>query len=456
MMRNPTDRPNVILINCDDLGYGDLGCYGSTLNRTPVLDGLAGGGVRFGSFYMASSLCSPSRGAMLTGCYPSRIGFGLFDGRGVLFPGQGLGLAPSERTLARVLSDAGYATAMIGKWHCGDQKEFLPTRHGFGSYYGLPFSNDMGRQKGCEFQYPPLPLLRDEEVIQQQPDQRNLIERYTEEAVRFVRASRGGPFFLYLAHMQVHLPLYAPERFLQGSQNGRYGACVEAVDWSTGVILHELRRMGLAESTLVIFTSDNGSRGDNGGSNAPLRGRKGTTWEGGLRVPCLMNWPGVIAPGGRCDRLASSIDLLPTLAKLAGAKVPDDRAIDGVDLRALLHDPAAASPRTTFVYHHLNRLEAVRDGRWKLYVRHGKEEANELYDLALDTAESTNVLAQNPGVVRDLMAKIDAAREDLGDAESGIAGRVRPIGRVAAGVPLTQYDPNHPYIEAEYDLSERG
>jgi arylsulfatase A-like enzyme len=455
-MRSTTDRPNIILINCDDLGYGDLGCFRSKINCTPAVDSLADGGVKFTSFYMASPVCSPSRGAMLTGCYPSRIGFGNFDGKCVLFPGQPLGLNPSERTLARLLLDAGYATKIIGKLHCGDQREFLPTRHGFESYYGLPYSNDMGRQRGCEHQGPPLPLLRDEDVIQQQPDQRNLIERYTEESVGFVRSHRDEPFFLYLAHMQVHLPLYAPERFLQDSQNGRYGACVEAIDWSTSTILHELRRLGIEGNTLVLFTSDNGSRGDHGGSNGPLRGRKGTTWEGGQRVPCVMYWPGVIVPGGECAGLASSIDLLPTLAKLAGTHAPDDRIIDGVDLMPLFANPVGVSPRTTFVYHHESRLEAIRDGRWKLFVRHGLEEANELYDLAHDMSETTNVFDQNPQVVRALMAKVEAACEDLGDAATGVQGRTRPIGRVANGVPLTQYDPDHPYIEAEYDLSDRG
>ncbi|MCE5328047.1 MAG: sulfatase-like hydrolase/transferase, partial [Planctomycetaceae bacterium] len=200
-MRNPTDRPNIILINCDDLGYGDLSCYGSSVNRTPVLDSMAAAGVRFTDFYMASPVCSPSRGAMMTGCYPRRIGFGTFDGAWVLFPGQGVGLNPSEITMATLLRRQGYATYHIGKWHCGDQKEFLPTRHGFDSYFGIPYSNDLGWQVGGNNPWPPLPLMRDEEVIQAQPDQPNLIERYTERAVGFIRDNREKPFFLYLAHM---------------------------------------------------------------------------------------------------------------------------------------------------------------------------------------------------------------------------------------------------------------
>ena len=240
-------RPNVVLINCDDLGYGDLGCYGSTVHATPALDRMAAEGLRLDSFYMASPVCSPSRGALLTGCYPPRIGFGDFDGLPVLFPGQAVGLAPSEITLARLLSGAGYRTAMVGKWHCGDQPTFLPTDHGFDSYFGLPYSNDMGRQSGTRTDergdqrgYPPLPLLRDDEVVEQQPDQASLTVRYLDEALRTIREPSDRPFFLYLAHMYVHLPIYVQERFARSSRNGTYGAAVETVDWVTDVILHEL------------------------------------------------------------------------------------------------------------------------------------------------------------------------------------------------------------------------
>ena len=315
-------QPNIILINCDDLGYGDLGSYGSITNATPVLDKLAEEGVRFTDFYMASPVCSPSRGAMMTGCYPPRIGFGSFEGWSVLFPGQGVGLNPEEITIARLLKDAGYATKLVGKWHCGDQDEFLPTRHGFDSYYGLPYSNDMGRQFEDD-KYPPLPLLRDEEVIQQQPDQTALTERYVEESVRFIRANTHRPFFLYLAHMYVHLPIYVPDPYLKESQNGPYGAAVALIDWAAGVLLNEIKELGLAENTLVIFTSDNGSRcRGGGGSNGELRGVKGTTWEGGQRVPCVMHWPGTIPPGQVCRELASAMDFYPTLAYLGGADIP--------------------------------------------------------------------------------------------------------------------------------------
>jgi len=288
--REPADRPNIILINCDDLGYGDLGCYGSPINTTPHLDQMATEGVRLTDFYMAAPLCSPSRGAMMTGCYPCRIGFGSFDGRAVLFPGMAVGLDPSERTVARILKDQGYATMLVGKWHCGDQPEFLPTRHGFDHYFGIPYSNDMGRQRTFDpGRWPPLPLMRDEQVIQAQFEQESLTERYADEAVQFLRNNAEKPFFLYLAHMHVHRPVLVSPRFA-GHANGRYGGAVEAIDWVTGVLMYELRQLGLDENTLVVFTSDNGSRGDLGGSNAPLRGRKGQTWEGGQRVCCIARW----------------------------------------------------------------------------------------------------------------------------------------------------------------------
>lgn len=462
-MRPPADRPNIILVNCDDLGYGDLGCYGSNVNATPNLDRMAREGTRFTDFYMASPVCSPSRGAMLTGCYPRRIGFGSFDGQWVLFPGQPVGLNPAETTFAGLLKGQGYATQHIGKWHCGDQPEFLPTRHGFDRYYGIPFSNDMGRQGGRD-EFPPLPLLRDEEVIQEQPDQAALTERYVEESVRFIRENRDRPFLLYLAHMYVHLPIYASEKFLSRSKNGPYGAGVQCVDWAMGVLLWELQRLGLDQNTLTIFTSDNGSRGDHGGSNAPLRGTKGTCWEGGQRLPCIMRWPGQIPAGRTCSELAASMDFLPTFAALAGTKAPTDRIIDGKDIRPLMRgESGAKSPHDAFFYYLRDGLEAVRSGKWKLHVsrvnrqlkRH--EEIRELYDLERDIGETNNVAARFPDIVKELEAKVAACREDLGDQAKGIPGaNCRPIGRVPQGRPLTAYDPKHPYIDAMYDIGDAG
>lgn len=448
-------KPNIILINCDDLGYGDLGCYGSVLNKTPVLDSIAAHGIRFSNFYIASPLCSPSRGAMMTGCYPPRIGFGDFEGFRVLFPGQGTGLNPYEKTIAAVLKDAGYRTMLIGKWHCGDQKEFLPTRHGFDSYYGLPYSNDMGRQAGRE-NMPPLPLMLDEEVLQEQPDQSSLTERYTEQAVRFIRNNKKNSFFLYFAHMHVHLPLYAPDRFIKQSRNGPYGAAVECIDWSAGVLLDELCRQGLDKNTLLIFTSDNGSRGDHGGSNAPLRGKKGTTWEGGMRVPCIIYWPGAIREGIVCDDIVSSMDFYPTLAKSAQAEIPGDRRIDGFDISPLIFE-GRTSPRTTFFYYLGDSIEAVRHGKWKLHIRKEKNEIRELYDLDEDIGETNNVIAAFPDIAEQLERLIADCANDIGDAASGIKGKnIRPPGKIAGPGALTRYDPNHPYIQAMYDSKDFG
>ncbi len=462
---------NVILINCDDLGYGDLGCYGSTVNATPALDRLAAEGVRFTDFYMASSVCSPSRAAMLTGCYPPRISLNR-----VLFPGEAEGLNPAETSLAQVLKNGGFDTTIIGKWHCGDQPAFLPRQFGFDAYFGLPYSNDMGRQAGPEPTWaphgtPPLPLLRDDAVAEEQPDQVTLTDRYLAEARAFLRNHAGAgrrasvPFFLYLAHMFVHLPIYVPERFLQKSVNGRYGAAVACVDWVWDELDAELRRLGLADDTLVIFTSDNGSRaGGEGGSNAPLKGRKFTTWEGGFRLPCIMRWPGRIRPGGVSREIFSSLDFLPTLAALAGVPAKTAGKIDGLDLSGLVLGRPDSRRRQEFAYYSGNNLAAFRQGRWKLHMSRKGEKWNdpflpvaELYDLETDPGEEQNVAAAHPEVVRRLRGAAAPLATALGDAANGIAGaEVRPCGRVANPRCLTEYDPNHPYAVAEYDLADRG
>jgi len=444
--------PNILLINCDDLGYGDIACYGSPLNRTPHVDSLAADGMRFTDFYMGAPLCTPSRGAMMTGCYPPRIGLGTNErGSWVLFPGDAAGLNPSEVTVATLLRAQGYATKLVGKWHLGDQPEFLPTRHGFDSYYGLPYSNDMGIMEWRR-DYPPLPLMRDESLVQQQPDQAALTERYTEECIRFMREERDRPFFLYLAHMYVHIPLYASKRFLAQSRNGPYGAAVECIDWSTGTLLHELGRLGLERDTLVIFTSDNG--GDTrvvGCRNLPLRGSKGTTWEGGLRVPCIMRWPGRVPAGATCSEVVTAMDFLPTFARLCGAEPPADRIIDGKDIRPLMFaEPGACSAYDAFFYYQRNDLQAVRAGRYKLHLQRG-----ELYDLVADTAETTDIASAHPDVVRDLQERADACRRDIGDAASGAKGEnVRPCGMAAEPKPLTEFDPTNPYMVAMYDWGD--
>ncbi len=451
-------HPNLILINCDDLGHGDLGCYGSQVHDTPHLDRLAAEGLRFTNFYMPASVCSPSRGGMLTGCYPPRIGFGWFDDRWVLFPGHAVGLHPNEITFARLLQDASYATKLVGKWHCGDQPPFLPTAHGFDSYYGLPYSNDMGLQRPAKNRpTPPLPLMRDSEVIQQQPDQSGLTERYVEEAVRFIREPRKRPFFLYFAHLYVHTPLFVQEAFARQSRNGAYGAAVACIDWAAGVLMHELKRQGIDDNTLIVFTSDNGA--GKPGSNAPLRGGKGSTWEGGMRLPCIMRWPGRIPAGSICAEIATAMDFYPTLAALGGAEIPTDRIIDGKDIRSLIFSGGRSkSPHDAFFYYMCNRLEAVRRGRWKLHV--GKKVGQdyrtiaELYDLEADPGESNNLYDRQPKVVAELAGLLEACRRDLGDEATGVAGRnIRPVGRVEQPAMLTKFNPDHPYIVAEYDLA---
>jgi arylsulfatase A-like enzyme len=453
-------KPNIILINCDDLGYGDLACYGSNVNKTPYLDRMAEEGVRCTDYHVMSPVCSASRAALLTGCYPQRVGI-----HGVLFPGDPIGLNLDEVTVADVLKGAGYRTKIVGKWHCGDQPEFLPTNHGFDEYYGLPYSNDMGIQGKPENHKDrvPLPLMRNEDVIQEQPDQRGLTERYTEECVRFIRDNKEGPFFLYLAHMYVHVPLFVPGRFLAQSDNGGYGGAVECIDWVTGVIFDELKRQGLDEDTIVIFTSDNGSRArDEGGSNAPLRGGKFTTWEGGQRVPCIIRWPGKVPAGRVCDELVTSMDFLPSLAKLAGTTEPKDRTIDGKDITPLwLGQKGASSPHDTFWYYRLENLEAVRKGKWKLHFAKGKafskadEPMKELYDLENDIGEENNLYDQHPEVVAELEKVAEQARQELGDLltdETG-TGR-REVGVVENPEPLAKYDESHPYIVAAYDTPD--
>ncbi len=471
-------KPNVVLINCDDLGYGDLGCYGSKKNDTPYLDELADGGRLFTDFYMASPVCSPSRGAMMTGCYPPRIGFGSFNGEVVLFPGDELGLNPNEKTIATLLKEIGYKTMHVGKWHCGDQPEFLPTNHGFDDYYGIPYSNDMGRKETSTI-FPPLPLVKGKDVIQEQPDQTSITERYTEKCIEFIKDNKTNPFFLYLGHMHVHLPLYAPQYFVERSRNGDYGACVMAIDWSTGAIVNALKENGIYDNTIIMFTSDNGSRNDFGESNGVLRGGKMETWEGGQRVPFIVHWNGTIEPT-KTDGLISSLDIYTSLAKMCGAEVPKDRVIDGIDLSDLILGKTEESKRNTFYYYMANSLEAVRVNNYKLRVskpRFSRSEADvvkgsdkvpkpeiddnieayELYDLKLDPSESKNIFNEKSDIVEKLMEEVEKARVDLGDAFTNKVGENnRSIGKVDNPKFLTEYDENHPYIISMYDKIQTG
>lgn len=445
-------KPNVVLINCDDLGYGDLGCYGSKINKSPYLDELAEESLVFTSCYAASPVCSPSRAALMTGCYPPRVGIDR-----VLFPADALGLNRDEFTMPQMFKNAGYATAIVGKWHCGDQKEFLPREFGFDSYFGLPYSNDMGRMRGKDEdeQSPPLPLLSGEEVLEQQPDLRALTGRYAEKCVEFIRENQNRNFFLYFAQMHVHLPHYAAERFVAESENGDFGACVASLDWASGVIVHELERLNLLDNTIVIFTSDNGSRGDHGASNHPLKGGKFTTWEGGQRIPFILYWKGKIVPGST-DKMISHMDLLPTFASMLGAGTGEN-TIDGLDLSEMLLN-GAESPRRDFVYYASNsRLEAVRKNNWKLHFYKKGEPVKLLFDLGKDISEENNLYDENPDVVRELTEIYNEYREKLGDTLTKTAGgEKRPCGVCENPVPLTVYDPDHPYYIAEYDKNDIG
>jgi len=440
-------KPNFVLIFIDDMGYGDIGCFGSKANRTPKLDQMAKEGMKFTSFYVTSSVCTPSRASLMTGCYPRRVNMHVNQRNlCVLFAGDPKGLNPNEVTIAEVLKAKGYATKCIGKWHLGDQPEFLPTRQGFDSYFGIPYSNDMGGKSKTKGR-PPLPLMVDEKVIEAPVNQDTLTKRYTQQAVKFITANKDKPFFLYLPHAMVHLPLHASDDFRNKSKNGRYGDAVEELDWSTGQILKTLKDLKLDDNTLVIFTSDNGSTGRHGGSNAPLRGNKGQTLEGGQRVPCVMRWPGKIPAGKTCDALTSTIDVLPTFAKLAGTAAPTDRIIDGRDIMNLMSgEKNAKSPHEAFYFYQMDQLQAVRSGQWKLELalesrkrNWGKPEGKstmKLFNLKTDIHEDKDVSAANPAVVKRLEALADKARADLGDVNKPGKGQ-RPAGMVKN--PIKQY-----------------
>ena len=442
-----TTPPNLIVIFCDDLGYGDLGCYpGPARNRTPNIDRLATEGMRFTGVYSTSPVCTPSRASLLTGCYPRRVGMHEdATGHWVLIPRSRRGLHPDEVTLAEALGRAGYATACIGKWHLGDQPEHLPTRPGFDHYFGIPYSNDM-QSKGRGD--PPLPLVRHETVIEAPADLTTLTRRYTEQAIEFITANAGRPFFLYLPHTFPHLPLFASDEFRDKSENGRYGDAVEEIDWSTGEILECLHRLGLRERTLVVFTSDNGSNGRNGGSNGPLSGAKGSTMEGGMRVPMIARWPGGIAAGSTCDELATTMDLLPTFCALADAELPA-KPIDGHDIRPLLFgEDDAETPYDAFFYYRRRQLQAVRSGDWKLHLplerTHpswassepvGKGRPGRLVHLGDDPGEETDRSADHPDVVARLLRLAEEAREQLGDGDRP-GSEQRPANTLDRSGPL--------------------
>lgn len=427
--------PNFILIFIDDQGYQDLGCYGSPNIQTPNLDRMAAEGLRFTDFYSLAPVCSASRAALMTGCYPLRVGI-----TGVLFPRHRVGLNPAETTMAEVLKGEGYATACVGKWHLGHHPEFLPTNHGFDRYYGIPYSNDMDGVQGKnrnldrawgENDVTPwnVPLMRNEVIVERPAQQATITRRYTEEAIRFIEEHAEAPFFLYLPHTMPHIPLFVSEAFYQEDPQKAYASTIAEIDWSVGQILKTVKRLGLDEDTLVVYTSDNGpwlGMKHHGGSALPLRDGKFSTYEGGMRVPCLARWPGKIAPGQVTGEVAATFDLLPTFAHYAGATLSTDQVIDGNNIAGLL-EGREESPHEAFFYYRGNRLEAVRRGPWKLN-RKGQRRRNQsvnssLHHLLNDIGETSNLIVNHPGIAQEL--------EELAQSfDASLKANRRPVGNL--------------------------
>jgi len=448
--------PNIIIMFTDDQGYGDLGCYGAKGFKTPHIDSLAKDGMKFTDFYVSSPVCSASRVSLMTGCYHERVGIS-----GALGPSSTIGINPEETTIAEVCKAKGYATAAVGKWHLGHLPKFLPTNHGFDQYFGLPYANDMWPFHPSALhlpmeerlkKWPKLPLIGGTKIIDPEitsEEQRQLTSRYTQKAVAFIRRNKKKPFFLYLAHSQPHVPLYVSDKFQGKSRAGVFGDVIEEIDWSMGEILKALKTFKLEDKTLVVFTSDNGpwlSYGDHCGTAGPLREGKGTCWEGGVRVPCVARWPGTIPAGMVCSEVAGTIDLLPTVAKAIGGKLPK-LSIDGKDITPLLKGKKnARSPHDALFFHYkTTELQAMRSGKWKLILPHkyrtlngregGKdgipvkydwaESSLELYDMSKDVGETKNVATDHPEVVSELLEKVRAHRMELGDRLTKVQGLER-------------------------------
>jgi len=442
-------EPNVIVIFCDDVGYADVGVFGAKGYKTPNIDRMAAEGVKFTDFYAAAPSCTPSRAALMTGCYPQRVSL-----PNVIGPSAKIGISDDEKTIAEVLKPLGYAAACYGKWHLGHHPKFLPMRHGFDDYFGLPYSNDMWPNHPTNKSFPDLPLIEGERVIEYNPDQTQLTTWYTERAVRFIEKNKDRPFFLYVPHSMAHVPLFVSDKFKGKSERGLYGDVMMEIDWSVGQILSTLKRLGIDKKTLVIFSSDNGpwlSYGDHAGSAKPLREGKGTTFDGGQRESTIMRWPGRIPAGTVCNEPASTMDILPTIAKLTGAQLPA-HTIDGKNIWPLMSgERGAKSPHEAFFYYRGYALEAVRSGKWKLHLPHSYrslggrkggtggqpvkyEQAKiglALFDLEKDIGEQDDVSAQYPDVVKRLLGFAERMREELGDSAKKMTGKNRrPPGRM--------------------------
>ncbi|MGE3804413.1 MAG: sulfatase [Gemmataceae bacterium] len=438
-------KPNVVIIYADDLGYGDLACYGHPTIKTPNLDRMAAEGMRFTSFYSAASVCTPSRAALMTGRYPVRSGM-CSNSRRVLFPDSAGGIPKEEITLGEALKQQGYATACVGKWHLGHLPQYLPTNNGFDYYFGIPYSNDMdrvadrklGRQIFLDpkIEYWNVPILRNEKEIERPAQQHTLTKRYTEEAIDFIKKHKEGPFFVYLAHSMVHVPLFASKDFQGKSARGLFGDTVEEVDWSVGQILDTLHKEKLAEKTLVVFSSDNGPWlifDQQGGSAGLLREGKGSTWEGGMREPGIFWWPGTIKPGQVERGIACTMDVWPTCVALAGGKLPTDRIIDGVDLTPVLTGKGP-SPRDHLVYYRGTDVYAVRKGSFKAHFitrssyggdKPVKHDPPELYNLDVDPAEKFNVAKQHPEIITELVKLVDAHKAKVEPGKDQLAPVIR-------------------------------
>lgn len=431
---SPAPKPNIILLLCDNLGYGDVGVNGSKLHRTPHIDRLAADGMKLTSYYSASGVCTPSRAALMTGCYPRRVNMHISGaGQAVLRPVDTKGLHPDEITLAELLKPAGYASICVGKWHLGDQFESLPIQQGFDEYFGIPYSDDQtAGTEPVRAGWPELPLMQNNNVIDAPVDRDYCTQRETQRAIRFITKNKDKPFLLYLPHAMpgsTNAPFSSPA-FRGKSANGHYGDSVEELDWSLGKIIETLRELNLEEKTLVIWTSDNGAvnRNPQQGSNAPFRGMGYNTSEGGMRMPCFVRWPGKIPAGSSSAELTTMMDWFPTFAALAGVPLPADRIFDGRDIRPILFaQPGAQSPHQAFFYYHMTQLQAVRSGPWKLYLplerklTMGKAAAKagptpaQLFNVVDDIAEEHELSARHPQIVKRLLQYADQARDDLGD-----------------------------------------